>query len=303
MKAHEEIRIEAAEAICNADGEPVSTLDGLASLVDRSLLRQEQGPDGEPRFTMLETIREYALALQGVTSTAIRAKAFLGAGGLAYGQSDYRDAIRFYQQSLSLYREQGDQRGVGGVLNNLGVVARAQGQHADAVLFHEESLALFRKIKDTRSIAYTLCNLGHASYRHGDDTRAAACFAESLHIFRDLGDRRGIAEILERLAELAVRKGLPTLAARFGGAAEALRDTIGIPSESDDIPLYERVVALARLSMGQSAFADAFAAGRALPQDQTIVEALTFGSSLLAGRESRGVDPGAIGYHAGASDT
>ena len=35
-------------------------LDGLASLVDKSLLRQEETPDGEPRFGMLETIREYA---------------------------------------------------------------------------------------------------------------------------------------------------------------------------------------------------------------------------------------------------
>src|SRR5262249_38294770 len=36
-------------------------LDGLASLVDKSLLRQIPGADGEPRFVMLETIRAYAL--------------------------------------------------------------------------------------------------------------------------------------------------------------------------------------------------------------------------------------------------
>ncbi len=47
--------LEAAEAVCGA------VLDGLASLVDKSLLRQEEQADGEPRFTMLETIREYAL--------------------------------------------------------------------------------------------------------------------------------------------------------------------------------------------------------------------------------------------------
>jgi hypothetical protein len=33
----------------------------LASLVDKSLLRQDAGPDGEPRFRMLETIREFGL--------------------------------------------------------------------------------------------------------------------------------------------------------------------------------------------------------------------------------------------------
>ena len=36
-------------------------LDGIASLVDQNLLRHEQGPDGEPRFGMLETIREFGL--------------------------------------------------------------------------------------------------------------------------------------------------------------------------------------------------------------------------------------------------
>jgi len=36
-------------------------VDALASLVDKSLLRQTEAADGEPRFTMLETIREYAL--------------------------------------------------------------------------------------------------------------------------------------------------------------------------------------------------------------------------------------------------
>jgi predicted ATPase len=34
--------------------------EGLASLVDKSLLAQEVGVDGEPRFVILETIREYA---------------------------------------------------------------------------------------------------------------------------------------------------------------------------------------------------------------------------------------------------
>jgi non-specific serine/threonine protein kinase len=40
-----------------------SVLDGIARLVEASLLRQVDGPDGEPRYAMLETIREYALEL------------------------------------------------------------------------------------------------------------------------------------------------------------------------------------------------------------------------------------------------
>ena len=49
------------EAICDAEGDlPVDVLDGVESLVDKSLLREEEGPGGEPRFVMLETVHEYA---------------------------------------------------------------------------------------------------------------------------------------------------------------------------------------------------------------------------------------------------
>jgi predicted ATPase/class 3 adenylate cyclase len=52
--------LEAVEAVGNADGE-LDTLEGMASLIDESLLRQIDGPGDEPRFAMLETIREYGL--------------------------------------------------------------------------------------------------------------------------------------------------------------------------------------------------------------------------------------------------
>jgi predicted ATPase/class 3 adenylate cyclase len=47
---------EAAEEVCGGE----TVLDGLAGLVEHSLLRRDVAPDGEPRFAMLETIREYA---------------------------------------------------------------------------------------------------------------------------------------------------------------------------------------------------------------------------------------------------
>jgi predicted ATPase/class 3 adenylate cyclase len=53
--------LEAIEEICDAEGDlPVDTFDGVSSLVDKSLLRQEEGPNGEPRFVMLETVHEFA---------------------------------------------------------------------------------------------------------------------------------------------------------------------------------------------------------------------------------------------------
>jgi predicted ATPase/class 3 adenylate cyclase len=53
--------LEAIEAICDSEGDlPVDAFDGVSSLLDKSLLRQEEGPIGEPRFVMLETVHEFA---------------------------------------------------------------------------------------------------------------------------------------------------------------------------------------------------------------------------------------------------
>lgn len=51
--------LEAVETIC-AEGLPVDVFDGLASLVNKSLIQQKETSDGEPRFMMLETLHEYA---------------------------------------------------------------------------------------------------------------------------------------------------------------------------------------------------------------------------------------------------
>jgi poly(hydroxyalkanoate) depolymerase family esterase len=53
--------LEAIEAVCDPQGDlPLDTLDGIESLLDKNLLRRDEGVGGEPRFGMLETIHEYA---------------------------------------------------------------------------------------------------------------------------------------------------------------------------------------------------------------------------------------------------
>jgi predicted ATPase/class 3 adenylate cyclase len=55
----EAVEVVAAE-LDRLAGRQVDVLDGLASLVDKSLVRQADAGEGEPRVVMLETIREYA---------------------------------------------------------------------------------------------------------------------------------------------------------------------------------------------------------------------------------------------------
>ena len=52
--------LEAAEAVANPAGE-FDVFVGLERLVEQNLVRQEAGLTGEPRFTMLETIREFGI--------------------------------------------------------------------------------------------------------------------------------------------------------------------------------------------------------------------------------------------------
>ncbi|MFZ1238469.1 MAG: tetratricopeptide repeat protein, partial [Anaerolineae bacterium] len=76
----------AAELLCGDDAalspslpfslSPPQVLDGIASLLDKSLLRRETGLHGEPRYIMLETVREFGLervALSG-QEAALRAR-------------------------------------------------------------------------------------------------------------------------------------------------------------------------------------------------------------------------------------
>jgi predicted ATPase len=71
--------LESIEAVCNTREDfGISVLDGVASLVDNSLLVQRLGPQAEPRFTMLETFREYGrerLVESGEAADAQRAHA------------------------------------------------------------------------------------------------------------------------------------------------------------------------------------------------------------------------------------
>ena len=58
--------LEAAEAVCNTRNDlGAEIFDVMSSLVDKSLVQQTEQGDDEPRFGMLETIREYCLERLG----------------------------------------------------------------------------------------------------------------------------------------------------------------------------------------------------------------------------------------------
>jgi predicted ATPase/transcriptional regulator with XRE-family HTH domain len=62
---------DALDTVCNYDGQlQLDVLEGVQSLLDKSLLQQREGRDGEPRLWLLETIHEYAREKLGESGEA-----------------------------------------------------------------------------------------------------------------------------------------------------------------------------------------------------------------------------------------
>ena len=81
----------AAAVASDADHPTLDPFEGIASLVDKSVLRQEPGADDEPRFVMLETVREFALEQLAASGEEATVRARHAAWCLALAEAAGRD--------------------------------------------------------------------------------------------------------------------------------------------------------------------------------------------------------------------
>ncbi len=128
-------------------------------------------------------------------------------GLVAWTRSDYPAARTIYEEGLALSRELGDKRRTAVLLNNLGIVAETQGDYAVSRERHDESLRIRREIGDRHGVAYSLGNLGRVAALQGEYTTARAHFEEGLEICRDLGDKLGTCNLMNRLGLMVYRQG------------------------------------------------------------------------------------------------
>ena len=84
---------------------------------------------------------------------------------------------------------------------------------------------------------------------------------------------------LEGLAGVAAGQGDAARAAQLWGAAEALRAALGAPQSPTDRVKFARMVEAAQAQVGPAAWAQAWAAGRAMPVEQAITSALEMGDA------------------------
>ena len=192
----------------------------------------------------------------------------------ALNQGEYAKAEQLLGESLALRRDLGDPWSLAHTLQNFVSLAMQQGDHVSAKEHAEETLALFQRAGDQRGVARQLMDLGMIAREQGDSARASALLTEAISQFLIVGDKWSSAYALESLAPLADGQGDSERAARLFGAAEALRDAIGMPLNPSDRSGYERVVEAVRRRLDEEKFANAWMEGRAMAMEQAIEYAL-----------------------------
>ena len=151
---------------------------------------------------------EGMLSEEGKTSASVRAKALRLAGRLIAMQGDIDLAIKMGDESVSLYREVGDNSGLAIALGNLSGTLGMQGDNERAAELIEESLIINREMDDKRGIALSLQRLGDLAHEYeGDYDRALVFLEESLSLSRELGDRLSVAWSLTLLGDTLLRQG------------------------------------------------------------------------------------------------
>jgi tetratricopeptide (TPR) repeat protein len=225
-----------AQAVADPTGlhgldQPLSMeiLSGIASLVDKSLLQREDQIDGEVRFRMLETVREYALeqlvasgemndiqrrhALHFLAlSEAGRIGVFIGPGSGAW----LRRLDREHDNLRAALRWADDHGEVEIALRLPGTLGRywmLRGYLNEGSAWLERVLASNavqgatenRSLRAARALAHNAA--GVLARVRGDYPTAFKHYTRCLEIRRSLEDRWGIADILTNLGALSIARG------------------------------------------------------------------------------------------------
>jgi predicted ATPase/serine/threonine protein kinase len=219
--------LEGVEAVCDTKGDlDLDLLDGMASLVDKSLVQQIEQAQGESRFVMLETIREYALEkLQASGEQALTKRAHaaycLVLAEEATEQSGPEGAEwleRFalehdnFRAGLEWLTETGDAEWglrLGAALFRFWEMREYLAEGRDRL---GKLLKLPSAAAPTKTRARALFAAGVLALEQGDYASAEVLITENLNVARQLDDKQSIAVSLNALAVIARDRGDVTAA-------------------------------------------------------------------------------------------
>jgi predicted ATPase/serine/threonine protein kinase len=231
--------LEGVEAVCDTKGDlGLDILDGMASMVDKSLVQQVEQVDAETRFLILNTIREYALERLGESNDEAAARRAHAAYYLVLAEEGAEDAVA-HPEWLDRFEVEHDNFRL--ALDYLIKTKETEwGLRLGAALFHfwetreyltegRDALARLFAMEGTTGRPKMRARLLFAAAvlagEQGDHGPARQLFEESLEICLDLNDSRGVAIALNALAVNARDRGeLDTASSLFDRCVAIWKD-------------------------------------------------------------------------------
>jgi predicted ATPase len=232
-------QLEAAEAVCGDD-----VLEGMASLLDKSMIQRADGVSGEPRFSLLETIREYALEHLAHDQTRERVYASHARYFLELAEHAEHDFAGSHQgESLAQLRQEHDNLRAAlrwslatheaelaiRLVAALWKFWRLRGHSHEGRRWAEAALALAPQPSPAAAVA--LCGAGWLAYDEGDHAAAELYYQRSLALAQACGDERAAAMALQGLGQMARMRGEQDQALRCYEQSVAILRRLGDSEE------------------------------------------------------------------------
>ena len=187
---------------------------------------------------------------------------------------DTTRATALLEEGLALSRELENTFMVGFALNHLGHVAQLQGEYERARQLHLESLIEFDKIGERNvGTIWAYQSLGETALGQNTSPLAKTNFTKALELSLESGEQEGIVWCLAGLAGVAALNEEPERAAWLWGAAETLRQTIGIREAPASHTTHERLKTEVRNELGEAVFNTKWAEGQSASVEKAIAEA------------------------------
>jgi tetratricopeptide (TPR) repeat protein len=236
------------EVIERVAGEGADAVDGLGSLVEKSLVRQREGVGGEPRFLMLETIREFAIEQATIAGRwpalrAAHAEAYLefadrvGPMAMSAEKREWLDRLEEEHDNLRAAIgwavETGDAATALRMTSQLWRFWQMRGYLAEGRERLEHALAMPAGRDHPELRADALDAAAGIAYWQADALGSRAWYAEEIELRRTLGDRAGEAGALYGISFTWAIEGLAT-PEQATSAREAIDAALAIYTELDD---------------------------------------------------------------------
>jgi predicted ATPase/DNA-binding winged helix-turn-helix (wHTH) protein len=250
-------------------GADARTLARCRALFDAGQLGSWMGRYAEARGFLAES-----LAIARALGDAAREEAALQALGLVLmGLGDLAAAGAHFEEALERARALGNRRELAAALIALAQLRRLEGRPDAAGTLYGEAAAIARELGDRETIAIAVLNLAMVAIGRWEPERSREAIAEALAIASETGSRPLAQGALDACAGLAAARGQWAHAARFCGMAGALLDLTGLHRDPADEAFLAPRAAAARQALGDAAFDEEQAAGRAAGPGEALAEA------------------------------